>query len=109
MVLPMVGFSRRTQFINVPNNATVNSSRRRHSSLSNECAELAETPIAAAASISPRPNTTGKSGNMSIREGARLMVLTETAKTERRSFAILANSDYDMNVRSALVAKLSAA
>jgi hypothetical protein len=43
---------------------------------------LAETPIAAAASISPRPNTTGKSGNMSIRAVARFMIHTE-AKIER--------------------------
>ncbi len=44
---------------------------------------LAETPIAAAASISPRPNTTGKNGNMSIREVARFMVHTKRLKMER--------------------------
>lgn len=66
---------------------------------------LAETPIAAAASISPRPNTTGKNGNMSIRKGAPFMVHTEAAKIERWSFAILANSDSDMNVRDAVIAK----
>ena len=47
---------------------------------------LAETPIAAAASISPRPNTTGKSGNMSIREGARFIIYTAATEMERPVF-----------------------
>jgi hypothetical protein len=70
---------------------------------------LAETPIAVAASISPRPNTTGKSGNMSIREGARFMIYTAATEMERPVFCHFGKFVFEVNVRGSPLAKSAVA